>query len=568
MSVKLIKDEIAKFLGREDAEVICIRGKWGVGKTYIWSKELEIAHAAKTIKLPRYSYVSLFGVNSLDDLKFAIFENVITLSEGLRKADLQTLDAFISKLARWRKVIKFARSNSIVGRFVGTDATSLISFMTIRDQVICIDDLERRGQKLDVNDVLGLISYLREQRNCKIVLILNDEQLEGEAKKTFEKNLEKVVDASVVYEPTSADSVNIAIADTDDTRRQVVERCVTLGITNIRVIKRIWRFVEAIKPLLSGYDEEVLKTAVSSVVLFSWSHDQPEEAPPHAFLRSINEQTFGLERQEALPPTEVAWNSVLEAYGYMWTDDFDLALMEGICDGYFDPDRIKAAAQPVHEKVIATKADGSFEAAWRLYHDSFADNQNDVLDEILASFMKNFNYISPTNLNGTVSLFKDLGRPEQAKIMLDHYMANRKENRAFFDLTENLFGNMVDDPDVRAAFNEKAAQVEENRDIPAMMLSIKDGWDDSRLRALAATPIEEYRKIFKAYSGAELRRMLANVFQFDRIANASEEMKEISRRAREALKLIGAESPINAHRVRRFGVKVEQTGHMTEDAPN
>jgi hypothetical protein len=34
-------------------------------------------------------------------------------------------------------------------------------------------------------------------------------------------------------------------------------------------------------------------------------------------------------------------------------------------------------------------------------------------------------------------------------------------------------------------------------------------------------------------------------------------MKEISRRAREALKQIGAESPINARRVRRFGVKIE-----------
>jgi hypothetical protein len=48
--------------------------------------------------------------------------------------------------------------------------------------------------------------------------------------------------------------------------------------------------------------------------------------------------------------------------------------------------------------------------------------------------------------------------------------------------------------------------------------------------------------------------MLANVFQFDRISNASETMREISRRA---LKMIGAESRINARRVSRFGVKIE-----------
>jgi hypothetical protein len=62
--------------------------------------------------------------------------------------------------------------------------------------------------------------------------------------------------------------------------------------------------------------------------------------------------------------------------------------------------------------------------------------------------------------------------------------------------------------------------------------------------------------------------MLANVFQFDRIANASDAMRDITRRAREALKLIGGESPINARRVSRFGVKIEQaTERRTSSRP-
>lgn len=558
MSVKLVKEEIAKFLSRREPEVLCIRGKWGVGKTHTWAKQVEAAQQARTIKLPRYSYVSLFGVNSLDELKFAIFENVITLSEGIKKPDLETLDAFISKFGSWRKLTKIAQSLPVVRTLVGADATSLVSFMTIRDQVICIDDLERRGQRLDVSDVLGLISYLREQRNCKVALILNDEQLEGEAKQTFEENLEKVADVSLVYEPLPADSVEIAITGTDDTSRHVADRCIALGITNIRVIKRIIRFVDAIKLLLADYDEEVFKAAVGSIILFSWSHDQPKEAPSLAFLKGKTQDKFGLQRKEEMPPNEAAWNSLLDAYGYMWTEELDLVLMEGVCDGYFDPERIKKAARAVYEKVLATKADGSYEQAWRRYHDSFADDQDEVLDGLYASFMKNFKYITPTNLNGTVSLFKELGRPEQAKEMLDRYMANRNEDREFFDLAESLFSDTVTDPDVRAAFNEKAAQLEEKRDLTGIMLSIKDGWDDDRIHALATAPIEEYRKAFKSHSGAELRRMLANVFQFDRIANASDAMREITRRAREALKLIGAESPINARRVSRFGVKIEQ----------
>jgi hypothetical protein len=85
MSIKLVKEEIGKFLAHQEPEVLCIRGKWGVGKTYTWAKELETAQRTNAVKLPRYSYVSLFGVNSLEELKFAVFENVITLSDGLER---------------------------------------------------------------------------------------------------------------------------------------------------------------------------------------------------------------------------------------------------------------------------------------------------------------------------------------------------------------------------------------------------------------------------------------------------------------------------------------------------
>ena len=82
-------------------------------------------------------------------------------------------------------------------------------------------------------------------------------------------------------------------------------------------------------------------------------------------------------------------------------------------------------------------------------------------------------------------------------------------------------------------------------------------WSQETIAALAALPVEEYRKVFKSTSGPELRKILSNVFQFDRVVNASDLMREISSRARQALKLIGAESAINKRRVRRYGVKLD-----------
>jgi hypothetical protein len=178
--------------------------------------------------------------------------------------------------------------------------------------------------------------------------------------------------------------------------------------------------------------------------------------------------------------------------------------------------------------------------------------------------MRNFQYITPTNLAGTVGLFKDLGREDQAREMIRHYVENPNQDRELFDLDANPFGGDIRDPDIRAAFAEKCAQLEPRRDVGTILRTLKEGWNDDDIMALSAAPIEEYRAAFKAAEGTELRKMLSGALQFDRIANASNAMSEISRRVREALMLIGEESPINARRVRSLGVIVAQPGNAPQ----
>jgi enoyl-CoA hydratase/carnithine racemase len=343
----------------------------------------------------------------------------------------------------------------------------------------------------------------------------------------------------------------------DPVNRQIAEHCITLGISNIRVIKKIERQVHAIQPLLAKLDNEVFKQATQALTLFCWSHDQPGEAPTVEFLTTKKaKNVFGLSDKEAIPDNEAAWNALLEAYGYTWTDEFDLALIEGVQKGFFDPEKIEKRAKELAEKIAATKADGSFEMAWGGYHDSFENNQDEVLNAIYESFMKTFKYITPINLNGTVKLFKDLGRTEQATAMIKQYVDNRLEDRSFFDLDEYPFAGDITDSEVREAFKKKCERLQETRDLPTMLLQLRSGWNDEMLLALSTAPVEKYCRAFKQATGENLRKMLAAAIQFDRIINTSAEAKEISRRAKQALKLIGEESPINARRVARYGVIV------------
>lgn len=241
--------------------------------------------------------------------------------------------------------------------------------------------------------------------------------------------------------------------------------------------------------------------------------------------------------------------------------------MDGVADGYFKPTELRAYAQGLADRLAADAVDGSFESAWDMYHDSFDDNQEEVLDAIEKAFRSGYKRISPTNLNGTVRLFKELGRAEVANDLIKLYVGGRGEPKKFFNLNEYSFQENITEPEVRAAFDAKAATVQEERDFAEMLSNLRRGWSEDTLNALASLPVEEYYRLFKEAKGKRLRSILSGALSFDTVSDANEIMKEIPRRAKEALKLIAAESPINSRRCEQRGVKltkVEGSGHRDE----
>ena len=573
MSIELVKAEIAKFLIDPQPAVLCLRGKWGVGKTYAWNEQLEVVQAAKRLAMRSYSYVSLFGLNSLDALKFAVFEHSQKVDDGIRVASLETLEEYVGMLPRWKAFLKPATSGSLVSRLIGGDAVEALSFMLVRSQIVCFDDFERRSEGLKTKDVLGLVSFLREQRNCKVVLILNDEHLDEEGRAEFETHLEKVVDVSLVYEPTPTQSAAIgAGSQWDDARRHVAERCAALGITNIRTIKRVVRLVDTIKPKLADYDPEVLRAAIASLALFCWCRDNPADAPTLDFIASKTQYSFGLHARDNAEGEEDAgddasrWNAALHAYGYMWPDEFDLVLMEAVRKGYFDNEKLAAEARKQSAKFEKGRLEGSFEAAWRKVDASFADDQDAVLEGIRGALLRNIEHVTPTNLSATVTLFKKLGQTEQAAAIIARYVEARRGEPRLFDLAQSHFGQYVDDPDVKGAFEKAAAEPRERPDFITLLAGAKEDWSTERLEALAAAPVEDYCRAFKSTSGEGHRRLLANALHFRDIGGATEPMRIVTEKATEALLSIAEETPFNALRVARLGVVAKSTRPQSSDS--
>ncbi|MBD3768425.1 MAG: hypothetical protein IE928_10890, partial [Gammaproteobacteria bacterium] len=164
MSITLIHSQIKTFLQSPSPEVIAIKGHWGVGKTFAWNKWLNDAKANGQIGLTRYSYVSLFGINSLDDLKQAIFQNTVNKSSIGEAVGLETL--LSDPLRIGRKLTDLTDKLPFTKGYA--QSMQSVAFFSVKETIICLDDLERRGDKLSDKDIMGLVSQLKEQKACKV----------------------------------------------------------------------------------------------------------------------------------------------------------------------------------------------------------------------------------------------------------------------------------------------------------------------------------------------------------------------------------------------------------------
>src|SRR5258708_22234245 len=183
MSIALVEREVRRFLSSKEPEVICVSGHWGVGKTFAWNHFLEDARSNRQIGLNCYSYVSLFGVNSLDELKYSIFENSVHSSAIGFEPSLETLKTNAAAVAKrvGKKSLGFLQQLPKIKSYVG--GLGPIWFLSVKEMIVCVDDIERHGKDLPVRDIFGLVSSLKEQKRCKVVLILNDEALEQDKDK-------------------------------------------------------------------------------------------------------------------------------------------------------------------------------------------------------------------------------------------------------------------------------------------------------------------------------------------------------------------------------------------------
>ena len=553
MSIETIKTEITRFLGIETPEVMAIKGKWGTGKTHLWNKLLE--ENKDKIKFEKYSYVSLFGINSLDVFKYAIFEN--TVSRNLIGEEI-SVEAFQKDSTGLLKTLGM-KSLDILKSKSNSHAVESLAFLSIKNTLICIDDLERKGKNLDIKDILGLVSLLKEQKNCKVVLLLNEGE---EDLGDYAKYCEKVIDIELVFAPTAKENVEIAFNGKNDYAIQVIkESAIKLDIKNIRVLKQIERFVGLVTTYLSDYEPEITQQIASSLTLFAWCHYYSENVPDLAYVTNTNFFLAGFHGDKDKTEEQKKWDLIIYDYGYGHADDLDLLLVDIVKTGYVVANELIKVIENKNVEIIASKSATSYHDVWNIYRDSLENNETEVLDALFEGFVTNINHLSVRDLDQLVSFFRRFEADDKAEEIIDKYIEQRKDKPELFNVKIHLQFDAITDESIKDKFRQVYTSLVLGETVEQVLDRIAgtNGWNPDDLIILANTSVDDYYILFKSINNFD--RLTDNVrrcLEFGQVTSPDSAYKEIANRATQALQRIAKESKINKIRMSGwFGIDVD-----------
>lgn len=554
MSLKTIREQVLKFLSQSSPSVMAIKGEWGVGKTYGWEALLLEAQKENMLSAKRYSYVSLFGISSLDNLKYTVFENSIPKDSIGTEPNLESLRTntlgMLEVLGRgsWSKLkeLPFIKS--------AAPAVEAFSFMSISETLICIDDLERKGAGLDLKDVLGLVSLLKEKKKCKVILLLN---AGTEATGDYETYKEKVIDIELEFSPTPEESAAIAYDNRKPYHKELSEFTVSLGIKNIRVLTKIGKYIDLAIGCFEGSEPELKTQLLQTTALFSWAYycsKYDEDIPSLDFIESV-ESIYYIDSKKT-NEKEKLWKNILLGYSFMRVDALDQEIAKLVRQGYLDREKFTLSMNDVNRQAINNKKNNSYRSAWDSFHNSFSDNQQLVVKQLFDAFILNIHQVSPGDLESLVNIFRNLGEYEKTSIVIDEFISKRRSEVELFNPDNFDFNRRLEDEEIIDRFREVYSQEKPRKTIKEVLerISGQNGWNDDDIETLSNSTEDEFYTYFKELNGSNLTSHVSTCLKFGGFSNGSEKMNSIASKAKAALSKIASESKLNEMRMRKFGM--------------
>ncbi len=205
---EILKEKIIELLKKSKNQnksvAIAINGEWGIGKTYLWKNGLAPLIRKELKKNPIYT--SVFGKKD----EQAIIEDLVAQFLSAEKQKTNPIRNIING------ILSFLSMHFGVKINVNVDFLfKMLKKEHMENTIVCIDEFERLSDKIPVQDILGLISELKEHKGCCVIAIYNnlklftDETQNEQKRKIFDAYCEKVFDRIFNFSPYAKEQIEV-----------------------------------------------------------------------------------------------------------------------------------------------------------------------------------------------------------------------------------------------------------------------------------------------------------------------------------------------------------------------
>lgn len=225
-----VKKRIIDFCNNKKESVILLKGNWGIGKTFL------IDTIQTEEKDLNFRYVSLFGLSNLNEVKTKIINS-------------SDRESFLRK--NFSEVVKGSNTATVGAMLANMSANAfdLIAEKKLTNQIIILDDFERKEATLTNIMILGLIDYLKFKNN-KVILLTNEEKINIEddlsknevVSESWQILKEKSIDCEIKLIIDQQDCLNILLPHKNklDLEYEVILKfLIETKLINLRITKLI-----------------------------------------------------------------------------------------------------------------------------------------------------------------------------------------------------------------------------------------------------------------------------------------------------------------------------------------
>lgn len=176
--------EIVEKLNDLPYECILFGGEWGIGKTYAVDVALE--------KQENVCRISMFGLQSSQQIYHEVLFQSTLKNNKAGKLGEYAADALTGLASIWSGLEK---AKDVMQNVAKEKELFLMLSKTFNSlHIIVVDDLERISDKVNMEEVLGIIEELKKCSYVKVIMVANIKELQGNNAQIFKKYNEKVID--------------------------------------------------------------------------------------------------------------------------------------------------------------------------------------------------------------------------------------------------------------------------------------------------------------------------------------------------------------------------------------